>query len=253
MAPTNDASSLALSRPPASPEHDAFDDLPGAIVAGRHGDLRSLRRAHRPFALAAIARERGIRHDRLQAHLAGAALELRALDARLAADQLGARRQCDLVDDAAHGLALERAPGDVRGQVAGILNREPHLPRVGAERDNFRAQRLEPREGERLPHDPAREAPHLALAVLDRRIAEDAQPVPSTELHRAELRMLERIPAHVAFAAELAIAPAQELEIVLGRMLAVPVDEVIALDSRFLHRRPDLHRPEELPEVLVGP
>ena len=65
--------------------------------------------------------------------------------------------------------------------------------------------------------------------------------------------MLERIPAHVAFAAELAIAPAQELEIVLGRMLAVPVDEVIALDSRFLHRRPDLHRPEELPEVLVGP
>src|SRR5205823_7236394 len=88
MAPTNDASSLALSRPPASPEHDAFDDLPGAIVAGRHGDLRSLRRAHRPFALAAIARERRIRHDRLQAHLAGAALELRALDARLAADQL---------------------------------------------------------------------------------------------------------------------------------------------------------------------
>jgi hypothetical protein len=36
-------------------------------------------------------------------------------------------------------------------------------------------------------------------------------------------------------------------------MLAIPVDEVVVLDARLLRRRPDLDRPEELPEVLVDP
>ncbi len=36
-------------------------------------------------------------------------------------------------------------------------------------------------------------------------------------------------------------------------MLAVPLDEVVILDARFLHRRPDLDGPEKLPEVLVDP
>src|SRR5207253_6528570 len=98
-----------------------------------------------------------------------------------------------------------------------------------------------------LPRDPAREAPHLALAILGGRIAEDRELVPAAELDRAELRMVERVPIDVALAAELAIAPANELEIVLGRMLAIPVDEVVALDARLLDRRPDLHRPDELP------
>src|SRR5262249_19733409 len=83
------------------------------------------------------------------------------------------------------------------------------------------------------------------------RVAEHREPVPAAELDRAELWMLERVPVDVALAAELAVAPAQELEVVLGGMLAIPVGVVIALDPRLPDRRPDLDRPDALAEVLV--
>src|SRR5204862_5451453 len=105
----------------------------------------------------------------------------------------------------------------------------------------------------RLPREPPRKAPHLALQVLARWIAEDRELVPAAQLDGTELGVLERIPRDVALAAQLAVAPREELHVVLGGVLAVPVDVVIALDARLPRRRPDLHRPEELAEVLVDP
>ena len=65
--------------------------------------------------------------------------------------------------------------------------------------------------------------------------------------------MVERIPGHVGLSPQLAIAPGEQLQVVLGRVRAIPLDEVVVLDSRLAHRRPDLHGPEELPQVLVDP
>jgi hypothetical protein len=65
--------------------------------------------------------------------------------------------------------------------------------------------------------------------------------------------MLERVPVHVRLAAELAVAPREELQVVLGGMLAIPLDVVVALDPGLACRRPDLDGPEERPQVLVEP
>src|SRR5947209_839153 len=103
--------SVALWRAAASRETDLPGHLAGAIVARGERDLGALRRAHGPLALAAVGGEREVGQERLQAHLVRPALELRALDARLPREELRARGQRDLVDDAAHHLSLERALG----------------------------------------------------------------------------------------------------------------------------------------------
>ena len=49
--------------------------------------------------------------------------------------------------------------------------------------------------------------------------------VPAAELDLPELRVVERVPVDVALAVELLVAPAQQLQVVLGRVLAEPLDE----------------------------
>jgi hypothetical protein len=47
--------------------------------------------------------------------------------------------------------------------------------------------------------------------------------------------------------------PAIELEVVLDRVVAEPVDVLVVLDARFPHRAPDLDDPAEHAEVIVDP
>src|SRR5436190_21012156 len=109
---------------PASLEDKLLRYPPGAIVPRAHDDPRAGWRTQRPFALPPVGGELRIREERLQGDLVGAPFELPALVARLAGDELRGLRQPDLVDHAAADLALERALGDVRRQVAGVVHRE---------------------------------------------------------------------------------------------------------------------------------
>src|SRR5689334_2310558 len=114
-------------------------------------------------------------------------------------------------------------------------------------------QHLELRRAQRLPQEPAREARELALEQRQRRVAERVKAVPAADLQIAELRMLEAFPRAMRRAAELVLAPAKKLEIVLDRVIAKPVDELVVGDARLAHRRPDLDHPREESEVLVDP
>src|SRR6185369_4696669 len=103
------------------------------------------------------------------------------------------------------------------------------LPRVGARARGARMHELEPWRHERLPDDPRRKALELLGEELRRRIAERVEPVPAADLDPAELGMVVRRPALVRDAAELLVAPADELQVVLGRMVAEPVDVLVLL------------------------
>jgi hypothetical protein len=65
--------------------------------------------------------------------------------------------------------------------------------------------------------------------------------------------MLEGIPIHVSLAFENFIVPLQQLEIILNRMLAIPIDELELLDARLLHWTPEFHRPGEHAQMIVCP
>ena len=45
----------------------------------------------------------------------------------------------------------------------------------------------------------------------------------------------------------------QQLEIILNRMLAIPIDELELLDARLLHRTPKFNRPGKHTDVLIRP
>ena len=65
--------------------------------------------------------------------------------------------------------------------------------------------------------------------------------------------MLEGIPGHETFAAQYFIIPLEQLEIVLDRMFAIPLDEFVVGDSGLALRAPDLHGPREYASVIVHP
>src|SRR5438270_397489 len=71
--------------------------------------------------------------------------------------------------------------------------------------------------------------------------------------HAPKLRMIEGIPVHISLAAELLVTPLEHLQIVLERVLAIPLDRLPILDSRDSLRTPDLDRPGEDAEVIVHP
>ncbi len=184
------------------------------------------------------------------------ALELRALDALLAADQADRRvalGQVDLEHHAAHHLALERAFADVGRQPAAVGHRQAHAPGVRAERAHFGAQQFEFRQAQRELRHPGREARRLALAQVRRRVAPVVHLVPAADLDGAELRVLKRFPVDVGEPVALLVAPLEQLQVVLDRVLAEPVDPLVALDVGRLVRRPDLDHPEQRAEVLVEP
>src|SRR5690349_16502255 len=77
--------------------------------------------------------------------------------------------------------------------------------------------------------------------------------VPAANLDAAELRMLERFPWPMRRAFQHVFAPAIELEIVVSRVIAKPVNELVVGNARFTHWRPYLHDPRECTEMLVEP
>ena len=65
--------------------------------------------------------------------------------------------------------------------------------------------------------------------------------------------MIERAPPNMGEAVDLLIAPTNELQVVIGRVIAKPVDVFVIGDARFAHRRPNLDDPTENSEMLVNP
>ena len=166
--------------------------------------------------------------------------------------------QAELGDEAAHHLARQRALAHVRRQPARVLHHQRDLPCVPAS----------PRRCVRPPRARARACGEISACHTQpswesarapsrgRRGGgfENAwkrfQPPIST---RSELRMVERLPRDVTDAAELLVAPAEELQVVLDRMVAEPVDVLVVGDAGLAHRRPDLDDPGEHAEMLVDP
>src|SRR5687768_2453572 len=93
----------------------------------------------------------------------------------------------------------------------------------------------------------------LALEELRRDVPPAVHEVPPAELHWAELLVLVWVPVDPALAVELLVAPAQELEVVLRRVVAEPLDVLHVLDSRLALRAPELGRPGEETQVVEEP
>jgi hypothetical protein len=92
-----------------------------------------------------------------------------------------------------------------------------------------RRAHLEPGRDEREEQREVRVGPHLLLQPRERRVEPEADDVPASELDRPELRVLERVPVDVALAQQ--VGELDEGEVVLGRMLADPVDEVVVRET----------------------
>ena len=93
----------------------------------------------------------------------------------------------------------------------------------------------------------------LPLEKLRRHVAPAVHDVPAAELDLAELLVLERIPVDVALPVQGVVVPAQELEVVLRRVILEPFDEAEVLDPGLPLRAPELGRPGEDAEVVVEP
>ena len=93
----------------------------------------------------------------------------------------------------------------------------------------------------------------LRLEELRRHVAPAVHDVPAAELHLPELRVVELVPVDVALAVELLVVPAEELQVVLGRVLLHPLDEAVVLDPRLALGAPELGRPREDAEMVVEP
>src|SRR5262249_14905697 len=104
-----------------------------------------------------------------------------------------------------------------------------------------------------MPDQPTRKALDLLFKQRMRRIAPSVERIPAAELDFAELRMRERIPRAEALAAEHVVVPLQQLQVVLDRMLAIPLDELVVADTGLALRAPDLNGPREHAAVIVHP
>ena len=194
-----------------------------------------------------------IRPERNAGVLVGLALQLADFLPPLAGHELAIAGNGNLRDHAAYDLAFQRALAHVARQPTRILHDEPHPPRALAKRECIGRDQLELRREQRLPQQPVRKSRDLALEELWRRIAEGVESVPAADLDGTELRMVERLPAEMRQSAELVLAPAKYLQVILDRMIAEPVDVEILLDARLAHRAPDLHDPAEHAEMIVDP
>ena len=166
-------------------------------------------------------------------------------------DDARAVGQLELDLDREHGLPVERLLRDLGREPAGVLEDEPDP--VGALADRLGLERpdLEPRRDEREEEREVGVRAHLLLEPRERRVVPEADEIPAPELDRAELRMLERVPVDVALA-EL-VRELQQREVVLGRVLADPVDEVVVGEAGGALRAPELRHPRVDAEEVVDP
>src|SRR2546430_1432235 len=101
-----------------------------------------------------------------------------------------------------------------------------------------------------MEHRPVRMRRDLRLESLEGNVEPVVDAVPAAELDPAELRMVELVPVDVRVGV-LLVRPANQLEVVLDRMLANPVCEVVLTDTGLALRAPELRRPREHAEVFV--
>ena len=89
------------------------------------------------------------------------------------------------------------------------------------------------------------------LQARERRVEPEAHEVPAAELDGPELRMLERVPVDVALA-DL-VGEFQDRAVVVGRVVADPIDEVVIRETGLSLRAPELRHPRERAEEVVDP
>jgi len=65
--------------------------------------------------------------------------------------------------------------------------------------------------------------------------------------------MLERVPVHIAPAAQHLVAPLQKFQIVFDGVFTEPVDEFVVRDACLPLGAPNLHRPREHTHVVIHP
>ena len=238
---------------PLLPQHHRRAHRPRPLVPGNQIDAIARLAANDPFDLSAVVGDMIIRPERNAGVLVGLALELADLLPPLAGDEFHTRWNSDFREYPAHHLALLRPLAHVAWQPAGILYHQPHAPQPFPQGLRVARDQLEPRRQERLPQQPWRKARELALQKLQGWIDEAVKAVPAANLDASQFRVMERLPVDVCRAGELLLAPAKELQIVFDRVIAVPVDVLVALQPRFAHRAPDLHHPAEHAQVVIDP
>ena len=109
-------------------------------------------RCHHP-----IRRRGGICPKAHQGVFVGAAFELAKHFAGFASDQFLSRRQRNLGDHTARLLAGERALGDIRGQIAGVLHCQGNSVRIGVNFFFFNLNQFQLRRGHGVIDEPIRE------------------------------------------------------------------------------------------------
>src|SRR5271157_2590212 len=104
-----------------------------------------------------------------------------------------------------------------------------------------------------MPDQPFWKSLDFTFQKFGGRIRPSVQPVPATQFHLTQLRMVELVPIHIALAFEFCVAPFKDLPVISDRMLAEPIKIFIVLDSGLPDWTPDLHRPGEDAEMIVHP
>ena len=99
---------------------------------------------------------------------------------------------------------------------------------------------------------PVRVWSDLILETVERHVEPVVDDVPTAELDLAELRMVDLVPLDVRVRVVL-LRPLDQGEIVLDRVVANPIREVVVGEAGLPLRAPELRRPREGAEVVVHP
>src|SRR5437764_15279521 len=95
---------------------------------------------------------------------------------------------------------------------------------------------------------PLRVRRDLLLETVERDVEPEVDDVPAAELDLAELRMVELVPVDVRVRVSVS-RPLDQREVVLDRMLAHPVGEVVVRAPGLALRAPELRAPRAEAEV----
>jgi len=104
-----------------------------------------------------------------------------------------------------------------------------------------------------MPYQPFRKSLDFTFQKFGGRIRPRVQPIPAAQFHRAQLRMIELVPVHIALAFELCVAPLEYLQIIFDAVLTEPINVFVVLYSGLSDWAPDLDRPGKDAEVVVHP
>src|SRR5271157_3805227 len=104
-----------------------------------------------------------------------------------------------------------------------------------------------------MPDQPFGESLDFIFQKFSGRIRPGVQPIPATQLHLAQLGVVELVPVHITLAFEFCVAPFKDLPIISNWMFAKPINIFIVLYSGLPDWTPYLHRPGEDAKMIVHP